>query len=297
MGGITRKRQALYFAFFISFSLAFGILDYYIPMGISAVLTFTNYDPLTLSSSGYQFTGISNFINLVHDNIFWISLKNTLIYTVLVMPITLILSFFVAIGVNKKTKLNYILRLFYIMPLVTSSVAISLIWMWIFAPNYGLVNTLLSELHLGTPNWLSDPHFAIFALVIVGIWMSIGYYTVLFIAGLQNIPEEYYEAARIDGATKRDLLFHITIPLLTPMIFFVLIMLTITTFQFFATIFMMTSGGPGYATYSLVFYIYEAGFYWYKMGYAITISWVLYAILMTFSAIQFKTQRKWVFYD
>ncbi len=297
MGGITRKRQAFYFALFISFSLAFGILDYYIPMGISAVLTFTNYNPLTLLSSGYQFTGISNFINLVHDNIFWISLKNTLIYTALVMPITLVISFFVAVGLNKKTKLNYILRLFYIMPLVTSSVAISLIWMWIFAPNYGLLSIVLSKLHLGAPQWLSDPHFAIFALVIVGIWMSIGYYTVLFIAGLQNIPEEYYEAARIDGATKIDLLFHITIPLLTPMIFFVLIMLTIGTFQLFDTIFMMTGGGPGYATYSLVFYVYEAGFYWYKMGYAITISWVLYAILMAFSVSQFKLQRKWVFYD
>jgi|YelNatPaOPRAMG01_1025707.scaffolds.fasta_scaffold20482_4 multiple sugar transport system permease protein len=295
MGGISHRKQTFYFILFISFSLVFGILDYYVPMGFSAVLTFTNYS--ALSPSSYKFVGISNFITLIHDSTFWISLKNTIIYTITVVPVTLILSLFIAIGLNRKTKLNTVLRLFYIMPLVTSSIAISYMWMWIFAPNYGLADTILSDLNLPAPNWLTDPHFAIFALAIVGVWSGIGYYTVLFLAGLQNIPMEYYEAARIDGATKKDLLLHITLPLLTPMTFFVFIMLTIGTFQLFDTIFMMTSGGPGIATYSLVFYVYELGFYWYKMGYGITVSWVLYAILLIFTVIQFKLQGKWVHYE
>ena len=226
-----------------------------------------------------------------------VMLKNNFLYALIIVPIATSLSLLVAIGLNRKIKIIIpILRTIYLLPLVTSSVAVSIVWMWIYNGNFGLLNQLLNTLHIIGPNWLVNPKTALISVSIVAIWATIGYYSIIFLSGLQSIPTEYYEAAQIDGATASQKLIYITIPLISPIIFFVTILTTIGSFQLFDYVYMMTNGGPGYSSYSLVYYIYLNGFSYMKMGYGMAISMILFTILIIFTAIQFTFQKKWVFY-
>ena len=293
LGGIPKYRQAIYFFAFIVFSLIFALLAYYIPFGISFKLALSKYDAV----SEPQYIGLENFRKILQDKIFWISLKNSFLYALYVVPTVVILSFLIAVGLNKDTKFFRFLRVFYFIPTVTSSVAINFVWLWFFNPEYGLLNTILGFLGIKKIYWLTDPKIALFSLALVGIWGSLSYNIILFLAGLQNIPSTYYEAASLDGATKKDILFHITLPLMTPIIFFVLIMQIISSVQMFESVFIMTRGGPGYSTYTLVYYIYRNGFNWFRMGYGTALSWILYFILLILTIIQFNLQRRWVYYE
>jgi len=293
LGGIPKSKQAQYFILFTIFSFIFALLAYYIPFGISFRLALSSYDAI----SPPKFIGLDNFKKVLNDKIFWISLKNSFLYTLYVVPISIVLSFLIAVGLNQNSKLIRFLRVFYFIPTVTSSVAIAFVWLWFFNPEYGLLNSFLRLFGIKTIYWLTDQKTALPALAITGIWGSLSYNIILFLAGLQNIPSTYYEAASLDGATSKDLLIHITIPLMTPIIFFVLIMQIIGAVQMFESVFIMTRGGPGYATHTLVYYIYRNGFNWFKMGYGTAISWVLYFILLILTIIQFNLQRKWVYYE
>ena len=207
-GGIPRNRQMFYFLIFISFSFLFILLAYYIPFVYAVKLAFTDYEVISLPT----YIGLSNFKELLHDRVFWISLKNTFVYALYVVPAVLVISFSVAVGLNRKFKIIFPLRILYFLPLVTSQVASSLVWKWMLNPNYGIVNNILGLLGIPKQHWLSDPYLALVSLAFVGIWANVSYYIILFLAGLQNIPARYYEAAKIDGASRKDMLFHITIP-------------------------------------------------------------------------------------
>jgi len=293
LGGIKRSKQGLYFFLFIFLSLIFALLAYYIPFGISFKLALSKYDAI----SPPEFVGFDNFKKIFQDKVFWISLKNSFLYTLYVVPAVLVLSFLIAVGLNQNTRFIKTLRVFYFIPTVTSSVAINFVWLWFFNPEYGLLNTIISFLGFKKIYWLTDPKIALLSLALVGIWGSLSYNIILFLAGLQNIPSTYYEAAELDGASKKDVLLHITLPLMTPIIFFVLIMQIISTVQMFESVFIMTRGGPGYSTYTLVYYIYRNGFNWFRMGYGTALSWVLYFILLILTIIQFRLQRRWVYYE
>jgi len=293
LGGIKRSKQGLYFFFFIFLSLIFALLAYYIPFGISFKLALSKYDAI----SPPEFVGFDNFKKIFQDKVFWISLKNSFLYTLYMVPAVLVLSFLIAVGLNQNTRFIKTLRVFYFIPTVTSSVAINFVWLWFFNPEYGLLNTIISFLGFKKIYWLTDPKIALLSLALVGIWGSLSYNIILFLAGLQNIPSTYYEAAELDGASKKDVLLHITLPLMTPIIFFVLIMQIISTVQMFESVFIMTRGGPGYSTYTLVYYIYRNGFNWFRMGYGTALSWILYFILLILTIIQFRLQRRWVYYE
>ncbi len=293
LGGISRKKHAMYFLLFTVASFVFSSLAYYIPFGYGIRLSLTSYDAI----SKPIFIGFDNFKELFQDPVFWVSTKNSFIYALYVVPTIVILSFLIATGLNKETRLIMFLRVLYFLPMVTSSIAVSLVWKWIFHRDYGILNRIMEFFHLPRQDWLGDPKLALLSVAIVGIWGGLSYNIILFLAGLQNIPKTYYEAAMIDGATKKDMLFYITVPLMSPITFFVLVTTTIWSVQVFDTVFIMTSGGPGYATYTLVYYIYRNGFFWFRMGYGMAIAWVLYGFLLILTIIQFALQRKWVYYE
>ncbi len=293
MGGISLKKQFAYFALFTSLAIVFGLVGYFLPTIFSIVFSFFKYNGITKPI----FTGIFNYVNLLNDNVFWISLKNNFLYALFVVPSTTIISLLIAVGLNRKVKIIIpLLRTIYLLPLVTSSIAISLVWMWIYNGNFGLLNQVLGFFGINGPNWLMDPYTALISIGIVTIWATVGYYSVIFLSGLQSIPLEYYEAAQIDGASVFQRFMYITVPLISPITFFVVILNTIGAFQLFDYVYMMTSGGPGYASYSLVYYIYLNGFIYMEMGYGMAMSTMLFLILLCLTAIQFALQKKWVFY-
>jgi multiple sugar transport system permease protein len=274
-------------------SVVFGLIGYFFPTLFSFIFSFFKYNGITTPI----FKGLTNYKHLLNDSVFWISLKNNVLYVLMVVPITTVLSLLVAIGLNRKGKIIIpILRTIYLLPLVTSSIAVSIVWMWIYNGNFGLLNQILGKLNIQGPDWLLDPNTALLSIAVVNVWATIGYYSVIFLSGLQSIPIEYYEAAEIDGASSFQKFIYITAPLISPMTFFVVILSTIGSFQLFDYVYMMTSGGPGYASYSLVYYIYLNGFSYMKMGYGMAISMTLFAILICLTAIQFLFQKKWVFY-
>ncbi|MGC9124054.1 MAG: carbohydrate ABC transporter permease [Thermoplasmata archaeon] len=293
MNGIGLKKQSVYFIIFTILSIIFGLMGYFFPTIFSLIFSFFKYNGITTPI----FTGLSNYVHLLNDNVFWTSLKNNFLYALFVVPATTVISLLVAVGLNRKVKIIIpILRTIYLLPLVTSSIAISIVWMWIYNGNFGLLNQILSIFNIQGPNWLLNPKFSLLSIAIVNIWAVIGYYSIIFLSGLQSIPSEYYEAAQIDGASSFQKFIYITLPLISPMTFFVVILSTIGSFQLFDYVYMMTNGGPGYSSYSLVYYIYLNGFSYMKMGYGMAISMVLFVILLCLTAVQFLFQRKWVFY-
>ncbi|PMQ01045.1 MAG: sugar ABC transporter permease [Dictyoglomus sp. NZ13-RE01] len=293
LGGIPKSKQAQYFVLFTILSFIFAALSYYIPFIMSFRLALSEYDAVTPP----KFIGLENFRRILNDKVFWISLKNSFLYSLYVVPSVIILSFLIAVGLNREGKFIKFLRTLYFLPTVSATVAIAFVWAWFYQPEYGLLNTFLRLFGFKTIYWLTDKRFALPALAIAGIWGGLSYNIILFLAGLQNIPSIYYEAASLDGAKPKDILFHITIPLMTPIIFFVLIMEIIGTVQMFEAVFILTRGGPGYATHTLVYYIYRNGFNWFRMGYGVAISWVLYFILLILTIIQFRLQKRWVYYE
>ncbi|KAB2840916.1 MAG: sugar ABC transporter permease [Melioribacteraceae bacterium] len=242
-------------------------------------------------SSESTFVGLDNYIRLFSDPEFWSVLKNTLYYTLGTVPLNMVLSLSVAYLLNKQIAGKKILRTMFFAPVVISPVAAAVIWRWLYDPNFGIINYVLSLAGIDSINWLNDPDAAMFAVIIMGVWKTFGINMVLFAAGLQAIPEHYYEAAEIDGAGKLSKFWNITIPLLTPTTMFILIMSMIASLQVFDIVYVLTSGGPLGSTKVLVFYVYEHAFKFFEMGYASAISYVLFAILFIFTMLQFRFMK------
>lgn len=264
-----------------------------IPIVCSMGLSFMEWD----SANPMKFVGIENFKRLFCDETFVISLKNTVYYSVFTVPLTMAAALGLAMLLNQKLKGINIFRTIFFFPHVASLVAVAVVWNLLFHPSLGPINNILRAIGIADPpGWTSSIQWAMPVIIIVSIWKSMGYYMILYLSGLQAIPRELYEAAKVDGANRFEQFKSITLPMLTPTTFFVSIMLTIACFKVFDLISVMTNGGPGRATNVLVFHIYNTAFINYEFGYASAISMVLFAIVLFITVIQFRTEKKWVSY-
>ncbi|MFE7106680.1 carbohydrate ABC transporter permease [Streptomyces sp. NPDC057575] len=252
-----------------------------LPVVASVVLAFTKYDVLTAP----QFVGLDNFRDMLDDAVFRKSIVNTVVYTFFTVPFGMALGLLVALALHTGLKARGIFRTAVFIPQVTATVAIALVWLWIYNPGNGLLNTLLSFLGIDGPAWLSSTTWAMPSVILVGIWQGIGMKMLIYLAALQSLPKELYEAASVDGASKVRQFFSITLPLLKPATFFVLITSMISAFQSFDQIYILTDGGPGNSTTMMTFEIYKSAFREFRIGYASAQSLVLFVLLMGFTLV------------
>jgi len=262
------------------------------PVFFSFYLSFQKWN---MFSGEATYVGLDNYIRMFESTEFWIVLKNTAIYTIGTIPLNMALSLAIAYILNKKLAGKKFLRTAFFAPVIISPVAAAVIWRWLYDPNFGLVNYSIGLLGFNAVNWLNEPTAAMFALIIMGVWKTFGINMVLFSAGLQGIPESYYEAAELDGAGKFARFWHITIPMLAPTTFFIMIMSMISSFQVFDLVYVLTSGGPLGSTKVLVFYVYEYAFKFFEMGYASAISYFLFALLFILTMIQIRYMKSKVY--
>lgn len=271
------------------------------PLIISGLISLTDWNGLDqLMKPGFfteHFIGLQNFKTILTTPEFWKTLGNTAEYIVLYIPFMLAASLLVAYLLSRPHRAIGVFRVVYYIPVLTSWVAASLIWKSVLSPQYGALNGILSIFGIEGPGWLTDEKWAMPAIVLVSVWKDMGFFGLILLSGVVGINKTYYEAASLDGANGWTKFFRITLPLLTPSIFYVLIVGMINAFQLFPQIMIMTGGGPNGATQVMVERIYNYGFRYYRMGYAAAFSWILFAIIMVFTAIQMKGQERWVHYD
>lgn len=258
-----------------------------LPVAASLCLAFVSWDILTPP----KFVGFKNFIDLMYDRTFWKSMYNTF-YFMVGIPLNMAFSLAMAILVNRKLKGITIFRTIYFLPVVSSMVAIAMIWKWIYNADFGLLNSVLSHFMANPPQWLNSTTWAKPALVVMGTWQGLGYNMLLYLAALQSIPQDLYEAASIDGANKWQQFWAVTWPMLSFVNFFIVIMGVIGTFQVFGSVFVMTGGGPADSTKTIVYYIYNNAFEWFQMGYASAIAWVLFAMMFGFTLLQWELSKR-----
>lgn len=264
----------------------------FIPIGFAVVLSLMEWNGSV--NTPMEFVGLKNFIKLFGESGFIISLKNTLFYTVFTVPLTLAASLLTAILLNSKIKGITAFRTAYFFPYIASIIAVGAVWNMLFQPEYGPINNFLRFIGIeNPPGWVTSTDWAMSAVIIVSIWKYMGYYMLVYLAGLQGIPSEIYEAASIDGANGWQKFKDITVPMLRPTTFFVSIMLTIQCFKIFDLIYVMTQGGPGRSTNVLVYFIYNKAFVSSKFGYASAAAMVLFIIVLAVTLIQFRGERKY----
>lgn len=280
---LKRKNTLIAWSFIAPNFIGFLIFTL-VPVVFSLILAFMKWD----SFSTPEFVGLQNFTRMLSDDTFWLSLKNTFLYTIGVVPLTLVCSLGLAILLNQKIKGVKFFRTAFFFPYVTSLVAIAVVWSMLFHPTMGPINQFLRVVIKNPPGWLSSSDWALTAIIIVSVWRGMGYYMILYLAGLQGISKELYEAAAMDGANKWKQFIHITVPALRPTTFFVTIMLVINCFKIFDLVQVMTDGGPGRATNVLVYQVYSEAFVKFNFGYASAIAMVLFVIVLVITVIQFK---------
>jgi multiple sugar transport system permease protein len=288
-----RGRESITFYLFVAPWLI-GFLIFTIgPVIASFVLSLADYSIVTPP----LFKGFANYRDLfLDDRLFGRSLYNTLYYVVFFVPLQITLSLGLALLLNQKVQGIAIYRTLFYIPSIVPIVANSILWIWILQPQWGLLNFLLSLVGIKGPLWLSSVAWAKPALIMMSLWGS-GGAMIIFLAGLQGVPQHLYEAAEIDGANRWHKFWKITIPLLTPTIFFVLILGVIGSFQVFTQAYIMTGGGPADATLFYMFYLYRRAFVFYNMGYASAMAWILFLIIFVLTVIQFVTASRWVYYE
>lgn len=246
-----------------------------------------------------EFIGLGNFQELLGDAGFWGALRYTLTFIVLYVPLVFVLGLALALFLNRKLPGMLLVRTSTFLPVVASWVVVSLIWKWIFNPSYGMVNSVLSTFGITGPAWLFEPQTAVYAMVITSVWKDVGYIALLYLGGLQNISESYYEAARIDGASRWRCVRHITLPLLTPTMFFVAITLLINYFQMFEQVWLMPmrDSAADRQVEVIVTEVVKNAFTYNRMGYASAMSWVLFVLIFVITIVQLRLQKRWVYYE
>lgn len=262
------------------------------PMAASLGISFLEWDLLTSP----EFVGVANYSDLLVDSEFWAAVRHTFQFLFMYLPLVFIGGLVVAVGLNRGVRAIGLLRGMYFLPVVTSWVVVALLWKWLLNPSGGLVNEVLGFVGISGPGWWTDPAWAMTSVVLATAWKDLGFVMVIFLAGLQSIPEDYYEAATVDGAGAWSRFRHVTLPLLSPSSFFVLTISLINGFQVFDQVFVMTGGGPAGSTTVLVERVYTNAFRYSEMGYAAAMSWALFLIIIVFTALQFRGQDKWVHY-
>ncbi|MGT2866072.1 carbohydrate ABC transporter permease [Streptococcus fryi] len=245
------------------------------------------------------FVGFENYVRLISDGQVWQATWNTLKYTLLVVPCTVCLAMLLAVLLNSKIKGKHLYRTIFFLPMVAAPAAVTMVWKWLYNTDFGLINYVLGKVGIGPVNWIENPSIALYAIVLIGVWSTVGYSMILILAGLQEIPTDYYEAARIDGATPVEQFFKITLPLVSPTLFFVMITSIIQSMQVFDVIYMMEDiKSPAYdKTVSLVYLFYNNSFKYSDKGYGSTIVMLLLVIILMITVVQMKAQKKWVHYN
>jgi len=287
------RRQRLLGYIFIGPSMLGVLLFFLIPAAYSFGLMFTNYK---FMNPNVEFVGLDNIVRLLHDPIFYLSLKNTVIF-LLAVPVSIGLGFVVAVILNQKLYLKKLLRGLYFMPYITSGVAVAFVWMLLFHPKEGPINGLLRSIGIDNPpGWLSTTTSSMFAIDIIWIWFMLGYNMIIYLAALQEVSSELLEAAKMDGAKRGQILRKIIWPLVSPTTFLLLITGLIMTIKTFGIIQAITQGGPGNSTTILSLYVYQNAFRYYDMGYASTVSWALFIVILLITLFQWIGQKRWVHY-
>lgn len=279
------RRQWIGYLFILP-NMLFVLLFVLYPLFYNLFLSLQHW-----SLSGITFAGLANYIQMVRDPVFWLALRNNLLYALGAVPVTVALALVLALALNERLPGRTILRTGFLVPHLISWAVVGLIWRWLFSGVYGILNTFLLRLGLQQQAWLLDPRFALPVVVLAGIWANVGYHTVILLAALQGLPELYYDAAKADGASAWQRFRYVTLPLMRPVLLLVLILAAIQSFRVFEQIFVMTGGGPGRATFVLLLYIYLTGFESFNPGYASAISVVLFVVMMVVTVGQLRLLR------
>lgn len=288
MDGVAGRGRYIALAVLLLPSLIGMGAFYLLPVAASLVLSFAEWDLLT----PIKWIGLDNYAAILNDGTMWQALRNTILFILGYLPSVVVLGLALALLLNRRLKGRAIFRAIYFVPVVTSWVAVSLIWKWLLNPQYGLINYGLSLIGIKGPGWLFDPNWALPGVVLTSIWKDMGFVTVIYLAGLQEIPEHLFEAAALDGATPWQRFRTITWPMLAPTTFFVTTISLISSFQVFDQVWIMTQGGPAGATSTMVELIYKNAFSYSKMGYASAISWVLFLFIFTVTIAQNRLQKR-----
>ncbi len=279
------KRELIFFAFILPSFLG-CVIFIFLPSVFSFILSFFKWNLI----SEIKFTGFLNYIDLLTSEDFWLILKNTIVYAVSVTVFATFIPLILASIIKNKILGKEIYKTAYFLPFITPMIVVAMVWQWIFDPNIGIVNYILKS----NLQWLYDSNLAMPVLIFVSVWKLIGYNMIIFISGFSTINEQVYEAAKIDGANSKKIFFSITIPLLSPTIFFVLLITTISSFQVFDLIYLMTQGGPENSTNILVYWLYKNAFEFFNIGKASAIAYILFVFILTLTIIQWKLRKKWV---
>ncbi|HEX9652157.1 MAG TPA: sugar ABC transporter permease [bacterium] len=287
------KREGLSALLFLSPTLLVFSVFILFPVVFSFYLSFNKWN---MFGAERTFVALDNYTTMLQTPEFWQVLKHTLVYTLGTVPLNMVLSLILALFLNQKIIGKKLLRTAFFTPVIISAVAAGVIWRWLLDPNFGSFNYFLSFFGFRSLNWMNDPALAMTALIIIGVWKTFGVNLVLYLAGLQGIPEHYYDAAAIDGAGNWSRFWNITIPLLAPTTFFILVMSIISSFQVFDIVYVLTEGGPLGSTKVLVFYLYEQAFKFFDMGYASAVAYFLFGIIFIFTLIQTRFMRSRVNY-
>lgn len=288
--GVQREETIAGYIFllpnFLGF-VAFGLF----PILFAFYIMFTDWS----LAKDPNFVGVENFGKLISDRLFWKTLGNTFYYTFVAVPTGVFIAFWLALLMNRKMKGVIFFRTIYFLPQITLTVAAAIVWSWIYHPELGLINYLLDLIGIDGPRWLHSTTWAMPAIIIMGNWQGIGFAMLIILAGLQGVPQEYYDAAEIDGANAWQRLRYVTVPLLTPTIFFVVVTSLIGALQGFDQFYVMTGGGPAKATTTLVLYIFQNGFTFFKMGYGAALAAALFICILAITLLQWRLARKWVY--
>lgn len=273
--------------------LLIGIF-FFLPVVAALVLSLTDFDIYAVADlDNARFVGLGNFARLFQHPDFWKALRNTLYFAVVGGPLTIAISLATALLLNNKlVRWRGVFRTAFFTPFVTTLVAVAIVWRYLYHPQYGLFNYALGMIGISPIDWLGDPRWAMPAIILMAAWKNFGYNMLIFIAGLQSIPEDLYEAAHLDGASALQRFRHITLPMLGPTLIFVAVITMIGYFQLFAEPYVMTRGGPLRSTTSIVLLMYEEGFRWWRMGYAAALAFVLFAVILIATWLQTLLRRK-----
>ena len=275
-------------------ALALIAAFFVLPVAAGLALSLSDFDIYALGNLDYlRLVGLDNYARLVQDPLFWRALLNTFYFVLVGGPLSVSVSLGAALLINARlVRYKALFRVVYFLPVMTALVAVAVVWRYIYHPRYGLLNYALGLVGIAPIDWLGDPLLAMPALILMAVWKNFGYNMIIFIAGLQSIPEQIYDSARIDGANRFQQLRYVTLPLLAPTFLFVGLLTMIGSFQLFAEPYVMTQGGPSNSTLSVVLLMYEHGFRWWNLGYAAAIAFLLFAIMLAGTVLQLRLRRE-----
>ena len=292
-GMSAARRRDLRDGLLLTSPFIIGVLFLWVgPMLYSIFLLMQDWDLITPP----KFIGLGNFVRMWNDPLVAKSLGNTAYYTFIGVPLQLLVAFGLALLLNQNVRGLSIYRTIYYLPSITPAVAFAVVWIQILNPEFGVLNNLIGLFGIAPIKWLFDPTWAKPAFILMSLWL-VGFQMIIFLAGLQGVPKELHEAAAIDGANTWRRFWNVTLPIISPVLFFNLVIGLIGSFQVFTGAFIITKGGPQDSTLFMVLYIYRNAFEYFKMGYAVTLSWLLFLIIMVFTAIQFFVANRWVYYE